>query len=211
MDGGSIIENAVGDCPEVKVKVGGVDVGCLIDTGAEVSTITESFYKEFLAQGSEVIDVTSYIRISASQGLEIPYVGYVELQLTALSHTFEGLGFLIVKDPMSTPVQVRKKRVPGVLGSNVLRDMRKSLITKYGEKFAELLLSVGDSEVMLLHVLQIYKPLVLSQETMEDTVVDKGQVCLVGSGPALKEYWRGPSNQQRVSHIMSWWRELKQV
>ena len=47
MDGGSIIENAVGDCPEVKVSVGGVDVGCLIDTGAEVSTITESFYKEF--------------------------------------------------------------------------------------------------------------------------------------------------------------------
>ena len=186
-DGGSIIENAVGDCPELKVKVGGVDVGCLIDTGAEVSTITESFYKEFLDQGSEVIDVTSYIRISASQGLEIPYVGYVELQLTALSHTFEGLGFLIVKDPVSTPIQVRKERVPGVLGSNVLRDMRKSLVTKYGEKFAELLLSksVGDSEVMLLHALQIYRPLVLSQETMADTVVDKGQVRLVGSGPTL--------------------------
>ena len=32
--GGSIIENAVGNCPEV--KMGGVDVGCLIDTGAEV-------------------------------------------------------------------------------------------------------------------------------------------------------------------------------
>ena len=70
--GGPIIENAVGSCPEVKVKLGGVDVGCLIDTGAEVSTMTESFYQEFLAQGREVIDVTSYIKISASQGLEIP-------------------------------------------------------------------------------------------------------------------------------------------
>ena len=70
--GGSIIENAVGNCPEVKVKLGGVDVGCLIDTGAEVSTITESFYKEFLAQGREVIDVTSYIKISASQGFPTP-------------------------------------------------------------------------------------------------------------------------------------------
>ena len=27
----SITENAVGNCPEVKVKLGGVDVGCLID------------------------------------------------------------------------------------------------------------------------------------------------------------------------------------
>ena len=26
--GGSIIENAVGNCPEVKIKLGGVDVGC---------------------------------------------------------------------------------------------------------------------------------------------------------------------------------------
>lgn len=49
-DGGSIIENVVGDCPEVKFRVRGVDVGCLIDTGADVSTITESFYKEYLVR-----------------------------------------------------------------------------------------------------------------------------------------------------------------
>lgn len=71
MDGGSIIENAVGDCPEVKVRVGGVDVRCLIDNGAEVLTITESFYKEFLVQGREVIDVTSYI----DQDISFPGTG----------------------------------------------------------------------------------------------------------------------------------------
>ena len=43
----------------MKVKLGGVDVGYLIDTGSEVSTTTEGFYKEFLAQGREVIKVTS--------------------------------------------------------------------------------------------------------------------------------------------------------
>lgn len=57
--GDSIIGNAVGHCPEVKVKLGGVDVGYLIDTGSEVSTTTEGFYKEFLAQGRKVIKVTS--------------------------------------------------------------------------------------------------------------------------------------------------------
>lgn len=186
-DGGSIIENAVGDCPEVNVRVGGVDVVCLIDTGAEVSTITESFYKEYLAQGREVIDVTSHIKISASQGLEIPYVGYVELQLTALSHTFKGLGFLIVKDPVSTPIQARKKRIPGVLGSNVLRDLRKCLVSKYGENFAEVLLSksaAGDGAT-LVHALQMYRSPVLSQEAMAETVNENGRVRLVGSGPTL--------------------------
>ena len=186
-DGGSIIENAVGDCPEVNVRVGGVDVVCLIDTGAEVSTITESFYKEYLAQGREVIDVTSHIKISASQGLEIPYVGYVELQLTALSHTFKGLGFLIVKDPVSTQIQARKKRIPGVLGSNVLRDLRKCLVSKYGENFAEVLLSksaAGDGAT-LVHALQMYRSPVLSQEAMAETVNENGRVRLVGSGPTL--------------------------
>lgn len=48
MDGGLIIENVLGDCLEVKVREGGVDVGCLIDIGVEVLIIMESFYKEFL-------------------------------------------------------------------------------------------------------------------------------------------------------------------
>ena len=44
------VVEVVGHCPEVKVKLGGVDVGYLIDTGSEVSTTTE-----FLSQGREVI------------------------------------------------------------------------------------------------------------------------------------------------------------
>lgn len=104
----------------------------------------------------------------------------MELQLTALFHTFKGLGFLIVKDPVSTPSQVRKNRIPGVLGCNVLRDMRKCLVTKYGENFAQLLLSksVTDSEVTLLHALQMYRSPVLSQEAVAETVGGKGQALL---------------------------------
>lgn len=86
---------------------------------------------------------------------------------------------------MSTPIQAHKKRVPGVLGSNVLRDMRKSLVTKYGENFKDLLssnLTVG-SEVTLLRALQLYRPSVLSQEAVTNTVIGKGRVLLAGSGP----------------------------
>ena len=95
-----------------------MDVACLIDTGAEVSTITESFFMKHLSERREVINVLSYIRISASQGLEIPYIGYVELQLTVLTNTFKGMGFLVVKDPVSSSVGERKKRVPGILSDS---------------------------------------------------------------------------------------------
>lgn len=187
ISGGSIIAQAIGDCPEVRVRVDDVDVRCLIDTGAEVSTVTESFYMEHLAPGREVVDVTSYIKISASQGLEIPYIGYVELQLSALSHTFDGLGFLIVKDPVSIPIHVRKTRVPGVIGSNVLRDMRKRLIQLYGVNFVDILSkTLPDSEVSLLYALQMYKVHSFNQETVASSPCNfEGKVRLVGSGPTL--------------------------
>lgn len=59
-------------------------------------------------------------RLTSSQGLEIPYIGYVELALNVLSNTFKCLSFLVVKDPMFTPVNERKKKIPEILGSNAL-------------------------------------------------------------------------------------------
>lgn len=94
-DGGSFIHKTVRTCPVVNVQLGGVDVGCLIGTGTEVSTITEQFFNE---------------------------------------HLMVRLGFLVVRDPMNTLVEERKKRVPGVLVSNILRNIRETLVHKYGGK-----------------------------------------------------------------------------
>ena len=185
--GAAIFENVVGDCPGVSVRVGDVDVACLIDTGAEVSTMTESFFFRHLSKGREVLNISSYIKISASQELEIPYIGYVDLQLTVLSNRFEGLGFLMVMDPVSTPVSERKKRVPGILGSNVLKDMRKQLISKHGEAFASVLsnINVDHHESALLHALQMYKAPFMCEETVASPSLGYGRVRLAGSGPIL--------------------------
>ena len=145
------------------------------------------FLQEHLCRGSKLVDVTSYIRISASQGLEIPYIGYIELKLFALNHNFDSLGFLVVKDPVSTPIIERKKRLPGVLGSNVLRDMRKVLVSTYGNNFTDVLLPivVNSSDVALLHALQMYRPPVLSEEAFVSANNIERHVRLTGSGPLL--------------------------
>ena len=57
------------------------------------------------------------------------FSNYYNFSLSTLN-TFNGLGFLIFKDPVSTTIQTRKERVPSVLGSDVLRDMRKCLVSK---------------------------------------------------------------------------------
>ena len=101
--------------------------------------------------------MSSYIRISASEELQILYNGYVELALNVLSNIFKGLGFLVVKDPaVSTPVNERKKKIPGIIGSNVLRDICKQLVAKYGGNFASTVCyaKFNPCERALLHALQ---------------------------------------------------------
>ena len=104
---------------------------CLLDTGAQVSTITESFFREHFSQ-TDLVDVTAFISISGAQGLAIPYLGYVELPLSLLGHSFIKMGFLVVKDPTGTSIAEKKKRVPGVIGSNILRDIRAKLQQEAG-------------------------------------------------------------------------------
>lgn len=42
------LERAVGTCPEVTIYIGGEPVCCLLDTGSNVSTLAESFFREHL-------------------------------------------------------------------------------------------------------------------------------------------------------------------
>jgi len=121
---GSCLSKAIGVCPEAIVKLNGIDVRCLLDTGAQVSTITESFYRNHASTLGGFVDITDILRISAANGGDIPYIGYVECNLKALGCTFEEMGFLIVKDPDDDTMKQRKHNVPGVLGSNIFRSMR---------------------------------------------------------------------------------------
>ena len=42
---GSLLHRVVGKCPEVEVKLGDATVKCLVDTGAQVSTVTRVFFQ----------------------------------------------------------------------------------------------------------------------------------------------------------------------
>ena len=95
IDGSNLITRAVGDCPEVTLDLGSArDVRCLLDTGAQVSTVTEAFFRKHLYH-EQLIDVSSIISITAAQGLAIPYCGYVDLTVGVLGRTFPNMGFLV--------------------------------------------------------------------------------------------------------------------
>ena len=62
---------------KARVKVESVGVRCLLETGAQVLTITESFSANIVIKEGLIRGVSQLVKISATQGLEIPYVGNI--------------------------------------------------------------------------------------------------------------------------------------
>ena len=97
--------------------MGGAQVLCLVDTGSMVSTVTESFFlQHFQPWGHERLQACNWLKLRAANGLDIPYVGYLELDVELCGTSVPRCGVLVVKDP---PGAV-SAQVPGILGMNII-------------------------------------------------------------------------------------------
>lgn len=64
-----------------------------------MSTITESFFlQHFEPWGPEKFQFCNWIWLSAANGLTIPYVGYLELDVQLCGKTITKQGVLVVRD-----------------------------------------------------------------------------------------------------------------
>lgn len=85
----------------MEVSFGGVKTPCLLDTGYMVSMITESFFESnFPAHIRECLKPCSWLWLIAANGLDIPYCGYLELEVEVLGKALPKMGVLIMKDPL---------------------------------------------------------------------------------------------------------------
>ena len=92
------------------MKLGGVHVHCFLDSGSQVSTITESFFnKHFRPRRSKLLDTNQWLTLTAANGLEIPYIGYLELDFEAQGVTIPQRGILVVRDPPDPQSRARKE------------------------------------------------------------------------------------------------------
>jgi len=129
-----IASKAISKCPEVEVLIEGVPCYCLIDTGSEVTTVTESFFNQYLKECT-VRDTTRWLKINAANSLQIPYIGYIEVDMQILGRPVNNIGVLVVKDCPPGSFSDNKKRVPGLIGSNVLKYIFESLYEVANQAF----------------------------------------------------------------------------
>lgn len=112
---------AVGPSPMLKAVIDGLEFDCLWDTGSQVSIMTESLYKDCFAEDKNLIHEDQFVRLVAANGLEIPYVGYVVVDVGIEEQIIQSQVILIQKDLPSMHGQT-----PVILGMNVIREVEKA-------------------------------------------------------------------------------------
>lgn len=114
--------------------MGGVSVPCLVDTGSMVSTITKSFRQHFEPWGQDRLHNCQWLQLRAANGLTIPYIGYLELDVELCGRLVIGCGVLVVRDPPDG----MSLDVPGVLGMNILGRCYQELFGQHGSALFDL-------------------------------------------------------------------------
>ena len=128
-DSERIYSRAIGHCPEATIKIGDVECRCLLDSGSEVSMVTESFYRRFLEPVEyRLIQIDTVLYLTAANGFSVPYISYFEPDLVALDERYEGIGMLVVRDSPNPAQRAAKESVPGLRGCNVLRRISKLML-----------------------------------------------------------------------------------
>lgn len=126
------LEKAVGQCPEVSVKIGDVSFRCLLDTGSNVSTMTEDFFRNHLhGEDGDMYCTAKWLKITAANKLPLPYLGYVEVDVEVLGTTVPECGFLIIKDSGTREVgeHAPDDSPPGIIGMNIVKRCKQLITT----------------------------------------------------------------------------------
>lgn len=116
---GDLVTKTVGGRPVIKVKIGGQEVNCLVDTGSQVSSISEKFYRDCMV--GQLLETHHWLTLKAANGLDIPYLGLLVLPVEVGSLTLEDMGILVTKETPEN--RIKQEELPGLIGTNILRQL----------------------------------------------------------------------------------------
>ena len=141
----------VGPLNEGQVEVNGARCKALIDSGSQVTTVTDVFWRSHPELCKQELRRSS-IPIEGAGGQAIPQYGVLYINLKVLGKEFTGVPAFVV------PVTKYRSDIPLLVGTNVIRASRSHLEATYGWPFLTVvkekhpewyaaLLEVGDAEL----------------------------------------------------------------
>ena len=84
LDVGSVLQKATSKFPETEVLIGGMKIRSMVDTGAQISTVTELWFRLWFME-EMLEDVSSLSGSPVQKVLLFPYLGYIELDPRVLA------------------------------------------------------------------------------------------------------------------------------
>jgi hypothetical protein len=72
-------------------------VTAFIDTGSHVSTVTETYFNTLLEKKPILHDITKWMKVTGANDFLIPYLGYIELEISIVKTMIPKVGFLVNK------------------------------------------------------------------------------------------------------------------
>lgn len=127
---GALRGGAFGNCLTVGVEIAGVLTECLLDTGSEVTTIRESFFHEHFDKSA--LSSAHWVQLTAANGLDIPLLGCLEADIHCMGKSVGRKCIFVLKD--ESPDIEEMKGLPGILGMNVLSDLKDFFGPREGVK-----------------------------------------------------------------------------
>ncbi len=118
----------VGPCNEGVVEVNGEMCKALIDSGFQVTTITDEFWQRHPVLCTQELQ-PSDIPIEGAAGQPVFYVGLLCINLRFLGRVYSNVPAFVV------PVTEYRSSVPLLIGTNVIRVCRNDLQASYGRKY----------------------------------------------------------------------------
>ncbi|RXN33232.1 Transposon Ty3-I Gag-Pol poly [Labeo rohita] len=122
--------SAFGDCLTVEVKIAGVKTKCLLDTGSEVSTISESHFRQHFGEQKLKLSSACWVKLTAANGLDIPVLGCLQADVECLGKVLPRKCIFVLTD--SSPDVKEMKGVSGIIGMNILSEVQSLFIPSEG-------------------------------------------------------------------------------
>ena len=135
-----VFDRAVASSPEVTVSVCGSEIPFILDTGSEVTVLPDTLYQHLTSCAPLQKDVRRWLRVYGANGLEIPYIGYAELDMQLLGVQLGRVGALISSCESPSTRQV------GLLGSNVLKELHKTMKEEHGGGYLAKVEEIGGKQ-----------------------------------------------------------------
>ena len=110
--------------------------------------------EHFRPQGKTLLPTGDWLRLTEVNGLEIPYVGYLELGVKVLGVMIPQRVILVIKSPASKEARQCKKITLGLVGMNIITQLQEPYKNGKMEIFPEVLKIVSRAKLFQHMVLQ---------------------------------------------------------